>query len=126
MKKTWLISLGAVAVAATSILAGCSSAGGGSTNVSAANLAKAVIENMPKEKGYTVNEGIDFQAAIYASGVNADMKMKMDMNGDVAQLPSVAYHFKDTMNVSAAGRSEDQDVERKEMEQGNYRYKLSQ
>ena len=50
----------------------------------------------------------------------------MDMNGDVAQLPSVAYHFKDTMNVSAAGRSEDQDVERKEMEQGNYRYKLSQ
>lgn len=114
MRKTGLLSLGAVLVAGTIILAGCAGGtNGGSVaeDIKPVDLAKSVVENMAKEKGYSISEGMDFEAKISAQGVNADMKMNVELSGDVAQLPTVATHLKGKTSISALGQSQDRNME---------------
>lgn len=113
MRKTGLLSISGVVIAGAIILAGCSGGGGDSVadDVKPVDLAKSVVENMAKEKGYTINQGIDFQAKVSAQGVNADMKMNVEFGGDVSQSPKVATHLKGKTSMSLFSQSQEREME---------------
>ena len=113
MRKTGLLSISGVVIAGAIILAGCSGGGGDSVadDVKPVDLAKSVVENMAKEKGYTINQGIDFQAKVSAQGVNADMKMNVELGGDVSQSPKVATHLKGKTSMSLFSQSQEREME---------------
>ena len=116
MKKKSFITVGAAAIAAAGVLAGCGGAAGTETTtakdatvetieeITAQSLAKTVAENMDAVKSYSLNGETKMNYSVSASGMDMSVKMDMDMTGEVV-VESQQAHLKADVDMEMLGQN---------------------